>query len=89
MEFNFRWKIYRQSKNGNAYVSLLRVWLAPVVEMISKKNSQNQADVALTLHFFLRKIGAGEQHLREMYRKSSGLETIFRENVSLGVIADN
>jgi hypothetical protein len=77
MEFNFRWKIYWQSQYDNADASLLRARFAPVVEMISKKNSRNQADVALTLHFSQRKNYAGEQHLREMYRKSSGLETIF------------
>jgi hypothetical protein len=50
MECNFLWKISRQSHNGNVNVFPVSVELAPVIEMASKKNFRNQADVAFTPH---------------------------------------
>jgi len=77
MESNFQWKIYRQSQNDNVNILLASAELALVVEMTPKKIFRNQVDVAFTPHSFLRKICTGGQHVRGMYRKNSGMETIF------------
>jgi hypothetical protein len=55
--------------------------------MISKKIFRNHVGVASTLHFFAGQFVPRVNVANGMYRKSSGLETIFRKNVVFTVIA--
>jgi hypothetical protein len=86
MEYNFRWKIYRQSQSNNIHICLVNADVTAVVEMTSKKIFEIKPMLRACC-IFLGKIYARFQYLPAIYRKSSDLETIFKENVVFRVIA--